>query len=797
MAKKDQKSAPSLSSISSSVKALVDNLNTTAQSTNSAVYQMDRDLYGTSELVEKLMNVSNKDKETLKRTVDGNSYANSRINSFGLNSVPNKSKDKVFDVIQGNQEIFNDLYQLLMVDNKLYEAIADYEILRRSIPQISRVIDLLINSILIPEVITTDTYNLKFEFDEARQVDVKDRLNTKYELAKKIRVIVENYLVIGAEYVTVVPYKAVVDAIKADASPSARASMLRESTLGIPSGKKSSIITESVILDSMTEKLRQTFNSNKEAERKTGLKALNESMEEYINGIRIYRTNKKLSYDEALVESITSDRDSFMVESSFEEFFSDNAKIKLKSGPGITSKTPTATSDSADGLIQADAKGYDKIRVNGCKIERLDPARVYPIRLKDTVIAYVYLEQRRDEALRYNLQNSMRNSFSFYRMDNATYTEHNVKMLEDRMIREIGNRVLSNLSPKFLEANFDDMDIFYEFLRDNNIHTDRRDIILLHPKDVIEFKRPNGSILKNAVFFAKMYLLMIVNNILTKVRRGSDRTVFYVSNGLSNDIEGAVMQAIEAIQSSEIGFDALSTMTGVINSVGSVVDLFLPQTDDGMKPISPEVISGQEVNMDDDFLQFLIKSIILSFNLPSVVVDYTNEVEFARTLSMANLDVATSSALAQGEINGPLTELVKRVLTYEYDLTEEEANTIEANLIPSKSMLIQLTGDLIETTKALAQSIADTQITGNNQDVLKPLFIKEFIRRNFNYDWDEIDEILEKILEEALEQTLKQGVSDSVDNASPELAGMSTDGSSTDTSGGDAGAGDDSGMEGY
>src|SRR5690606_13939933 len=110
--------------------------------------------------------------------------------------------------------------------------------------------------------------------------------------------------------------------------------------------------------------------------------------------------------------------------------------------------------------------------------------------------------------------------------------------------------ILANLSPKFLEANFEQMDIFYEFLRDNNLHTERRDIILLHPDDVIEFKRTDGSILKNAVFFAKLYLLMVINNILIKVRRGSDRTVFFVDNGLSNDVEGSVMEAIEAIQQS-------------------------------------------------------------------------------------------------------------------------------------------------------------------------------------------------------------------------------------------------------
>ena len=220
------------------------------------------------------------------------------------------------------------------------------------------------------------------------------------------------------------------------------------------------------------------------------------------------------------------------------------------------------------------------------------------------------------------------------------------------------------------------------------------------------------------------------------------------------------MQAIEAIQQSEIRFSDLGTISSIIGSVGSIVDLFIPQSEDGTRPITPEVISGQDVNMDEDFLRYLIKSIILSFNVPSVVVDYTNEVEFAKTLSMANLDVATSSALAQAELNIPLTEMLRRVLAYELDLTEEEIESIHANLIPSRSMLMQITSDLINTTRDLGQAMADINLISDDENI-KKMFVREFVRHNFTFDWSSIDSIIKSLGEKMIEQKLQDDIKNS------------------------------------
>lgn len=769
-------------SLSKSLGGVLDNLNKLARSTNFSTYGVSKDSFDTERMLNKLDELSKKDETSLNSTVQGSIYNNSRINGFGLtgkNKIQNaqgkkgangNQPDSIFDAISNNKGLFVELKNQILMNDKLYETLQDYEIFRRAIPQVSRVIDLLLNSIVTPEAITAEIFSLEYNIEDEAKKSLAKKVKEKYELNLKVKTIVENYLVIGNEYITVVPYRAIVEAIKQDKlSTNGRASLVRESsliTLDNDKSKHPKILTESSVMDAFEDKLQEKFKAMDTEKQKASMTGLNESVNKYLSSIKVYKSNKRIGYDSALVEAVINTKDEFLIESSYDEQFEKITKIK----------TPNDDA-AAEGLLNTSKKDeYDKLQILGCKIERLDPARVYPLRIKDTIVAYIYIEERRDEALRMNLRSNFQSNFSFYKNSSTDYSDQNLKMVENQIIRSIGNSVLSNISPKFLEANFDGMDVLYEFLRDRQIHREARDIIILHPDDVIEFRRQQGSIMKNALFFLKLYMLLILSNILTKVRKGSDRTVWTISNGLSNDIEDSVMEAIEAVQQSQIRWSDVGTITGIIGSIGSTVDLFLPQSQDGEVPIKPEVISGQQVDMDEPMLQWIMKSIIMSFNVPSVVVDVSEEVEFAKTLSMANLDVASSSAHAQAELNTPLTKLMRHIMTYELDLTKDEIESIHASLIPSRSMAMQITNELMNTIKDLAETFADTQIM-EDDELLKKIFKREFIRDNLTYDWAGIDEMLKR----SREFKIKEGLQTAITTASTAATGDTTTTSTDDS----------------
>lgn len=753
------------------MNSILSNLTKLSRTTNFSTYGISKDLYGTERMLNTLDQLSKKDEKSLRSTVQGSIYNNSRLNTFGLTSKSRISgddkKDSIFDIVASNKNLFLELKNHIMMNEKLYETLQDYEIFRRAIPQVSRVIDLLINSIVTPEAITSEIFSLEYNFESEAKNSQAKKIREKYDLNNKVKSIVENYLVIGTEYVTVVPYRSIIDSIKQDQfGPDTKSKIVRESSL-IDYNEKNknshNILTETTIMEAFDKNLKDKLKNMDGQKKKKAIEDLNNEVSKYISNIKVYKSNKKLMYDSALVEAVQSEGE-LLIESSYDEMIDRAGKTKIDFSKGKT---------ASEGLIQS-SKGsqndYDKLKILGCKIERLDPARVWPLRIKDTVIAYIYIEERRDDSIRMNLRHHFQHYFSFYRTASSEYNEHTIKMLENQIIRNIGNAVLSNISPRFVEANFDDMDVFYEFLRDRQIHKEARDIIILHPDDVIEFRRQQGSIMKNALFFLKLYLLLLLSNILTKVRRGSDRTVWYVNTGLSNDIEGSVMEAIEAVQQSQIRWSDVGTISGIVGSVGSVVDLFIPQGDSGEQPIRPEVVSGQQVEMDEPFLQFLIKSIILSFNIPSVIVDYTEEVDFAKTLSMANLDIASSSAHAQAELNGPLTKLLRYVMAYELDLSKEEMDSIHATLIPSRSMLMQITNELLNTVRDLGQSMAEITIH-EDDEMLKKIFVEKFVRDNLTYDWKHIDKIVNGIKERLVKEKLKENIKTSGESSNDGSSG--------------------------
>jgi len=799
----NKKKANQPGALSKGVSTVLDNLSKLSRITNFSTYGTSKDLYDTQRMLNKVTDISKKDESSLNSTVQGSIYNNSRINGFGLigkNKLQNGQQkknsnskniygpqsDSIYDMLSNNKSIFLELKNQILMNDRLYETLQDYEIFRRAIPQVSRVIELLINSIITPEAISSEIFSLEYSLDADAKKAGAAKIREKYELNLKVKTIVENYLVIGMEYITVVPYRAIVEAIKQDQlSTGGRAKLVRESALiNLDLNNKKNnpaFLNEATIMDSFEESLQEKLKGMDTNARQSSITKLNESVNEYLSKIKVYKSNKRMSYDAALVEAVVGTEGQFLIESSYDEMM-DNVK---------SVKTPSQNrDDAAEGLVGGAAKtGYDKMQILGCKIERLDPARVYPLRIKDTVIAYIYIEERRDEALRMNLRGNFQNQFSFYKTATTDYNDQNLKMIENQIIRSIGNSVLSNISPKFVEANFDSMDVFYEFLRDRQIHKEARDIIILHPDDVIEFRRQQGSIMKNALFFMKLYLLLLLSNILTKVRKGSDRTVWSISNGLSNDIEESVMEAIEAIQQSQVRWSDVGTITGIIGSVGSVVDLFIPQSQDGEQPIKPEVVPGQQVDMDDQFLQWLVKSIILSFNVPSVAVDYTENIEFAKTLTMANLDIASSSAHAQAELNGPLTKLLRHVMAYDLDLTREEIESIFATLIPSRSMLIQIVNELMNTVKELGETMAETQIV-EDDPLLKKLFSRQFIRDNVTYDWADIDKKVKKMRELIVSENLRGAIKTAqsgTGDALPNAGGGTDDATTTpDDAGGGA-----------
>ena len=328
------------------------------------------------------------------------------------------------------------------------------------------------------------------------------------------------------------------------------------------------------------------------------------------------------------------------------------------------------------------------------------------------------------------------------------------------------------INGKFINDNYDDMDIIYEFVKANELYKKPKRVVFFHPDDICEFRRADGSIMKNCMFYAKLVILTLLSNILAKVTRGSDRNLYFVKTGLTTDIEGSVNDTIRAIKQNQIRYSDIGTINEIFNIVGSAVDVFMPVSVDGERPIETETISGQNIDMNEDFINSLIKSIIQSFGVPASMIEEFDSIDFAKTISMSNLEMAKAVYDAQIELNPDLTKMFR--LLVKYELPEyEQYDDIDVKLNPPSIIVYEMNRDRMDSIDQVSEKLGELLIAPENEspdERRKRMFKLEYYRRTMSsWDWDMIDDILNQITVKSKEVEIEEKINNNEDSNTDDL----------------------------
>ena len=174
----------------------------------------------------------------------------------------------------------------------------------------------------------------------------------------------------------------------------------------------------------------------------------------------------------------------------------------------------------------------------------------------------------------------------------------NTNSAESVLVREITKKLVEVIDARFINDNYKDLELIYAFVKENELYRTKKRVVFFKPDELFDINRSDGSIMKNCMFLAKLYILLLLNNIITKVTRGYSKNQYYVKQGLTTDVEGPVRSTIRSIKQNQIRYSDMGTINDVFNIPGSQVDLFMPIAIDGERPIETEVIPGQDVDMN-------------------------------------------------------------------------------------------------------------------------------------------------------------------------------------------------------
>ena len=753
-------------------KQTIKDLNNITKFTNMRTYGVSKDMPGIltndiNEFIDKL----NTDREKNK------SLINSRMSKERLDRSKSIKNTNIYDIID-SPEVLGSIESTIGSENiRFAQLLKDYEMIKRCIPQVHRVVNVIKNNIISPDSMGSNNI-LGISIPEGtNQSDEKKirGLVEKYELNQRIQdEIVMDYLIASVKYVTIVPYSVIPDMLYQDPNDPnnkklisinecvERFNRLTENDVkplyeaaGSVEQNELNSLTETVLLensDFIQDDIKENMNYDISSYVNSQLKDI-----EFVNGGLAYYKNALLN--EAVNILSTDDKELKAMKNIVNKVQKESGKLK-----NFINDSDIAS----EGLI--DTKTYKDIKrtvdFRGAHIEYLPASRTISFKLRDTIVGYFYVEDRIDP----NKTNN--NTMSIMDKINASVYIKNTKVnrskeVEEIIVRNISEKLVKAINGKFINDNYDDMDIIYEFVKANELYKKPKRVVFFHPDDICEFRRADGSIMKNCMFYAKLVILTLLSNILAKVTRGSDRNLYFVKTGLTTDIEGSVNDTIRAIKQNQIRYSDIGTINEIFNIVGSAVDVFMPVSVDGERPIETETISGQNIDMNEDFINSLIRSIIQSFGVPASMIEEFDSIDFAKTISMSNLEMAKAVYDAQIELNPDLTKMFR--LLVKYELPEyEQYDDIDVKLNPPSIIVYEMNRDRMDSIDQVAEKLGELLIAPENEssdEKKRRMFKLEYYRRTMSsWDWDMIDDILNQVTVKSKELEIEESLNSDEDS---------------------------------
>ena len=391
----------------------------------------------------------------------------------------------------------------------------------------------------------------------------------------------------------------------------------------------------------------------------------------------------------------------------------------------------------------------------------------------------------------------------------------------DMLVKGISEKI----DNKYIEKNEAFRDLLFGLVRMDYIISKEIDITFLEASQLDHVKIDSTmtygvSRIASSMFPAKLYLALLLTNLMLKINQGRDRRVFYVDTDLDDDFEGNIEQIIKDVKSSEIptsSFGSTTSVSTVLNTVGSLENYYIP-TIDGNRPFDIDVISGMQVDINDELMEKLLKSAIIGTGVPYNYIDATNEIDFARSLSMQNQGFVKKVVNYQQVFSRFFTKIIRKMYKYEFgidDIDETKNNKLKEIKIKNKKrgkkskkdddadshssmidiekieivfpepVLLNVTtnNEQIEATNTTIEYITEMYVDANdeNADDIKRRFKKELARSVYmkNLDWEAIDKAYDKMQEDSIEEKLLEKISKASQGSGEEVtddAGSEDDG---------------------
>jgi phage gp16-like protein len=382
-----------------------------------------------------------------------------------------------------------------------------------------------------------------------------------------------------------------------------------------------------------------------------------------------------------------------------------------------------------------------------------------PITLDRRVAGYCYVSTKANS----HINPAQPNGIVDVSVAHYTKDKQLVNSLADIVIRSFNKQMLDNniklkseIADVIMGHRFSDSKLLFVFIPENEV------VRLIVNED------ENGkghSIIEPSLFPARMYLLLTMYNMIYTLNNNTTRIHYLKSSGLNKDYAAQVQRAIRKFQSRRITIDDIYSYSGVLNKVGGMGEMVLPSGRGDYKAIETDTIAAVDKPIDTEFLEQQRRQAISGTGVPALmVINALDEVDFAKTLEMANTRYLSTVSSYKIDFNKGLTRFYQLILKHNTDLTDNEINSFLYKFNNIRQPALNITNQMINdfnTLNELAEKIyfsnnelqTEDEKPSNIAIMLKKELAQEYLPQ---LDLSKLDEVVERVRIKANEMTLKQ-----------------------------------------
>lgn len=460
------------------------------------------------------------------------------------------------------------------------------------------------------------------------------------------------------------------------------------------------------------------------------------------NGVQMYHDFAEEYFEDGIYESAGKRKKKNTQDKRVKEFLTKYNDDKQKESPdgfyNDTSKEDEFTEDD----------------IKDCYVKMIPPTRMIPLKVMGKTLFYLYIQTSDNVPLSTILSYT------------TTIKQKDPSNKITAFTDDIAERIVSKFDKSFVKDNMEFRKTIvaaleYYDLSSTNIH------FQLIPKEYItEFKintdvDGNGhSMLEPSLFYAKLYLMLLMFNIMTILTKGNDEKINYIrTSGIDKDTFNKAQEIIRQKQARKITLNDLFSYTSIINKVGSGSEVFMPLGRNGERPIETDILQGQDIQLHNDLMEWLRTAYILGTNVPSAIMNYLNEADFAKSIETANTKMNGRVINYQIDLNDSLSEFYQKLLRYSTNMPEEVIRSVRCILPEPKGSSNIAKQEILNNYQTLQDFIVKLYFGDNSDENPKRLeiFLKEIAKLHLPMiNFKEIDDIWKKSAIEPKKQELSK-----------------------------------------